>query len=165
MNRVFLLLPARWILGSVLLWLGLAKALHPVDFLKLVREYHVVELPLLLNGIAALLPWLEIFCGLLLLCGIAVRGASLVAGVLLAVFSVIVLQRAWGIHETRAIAFCAIRFDCGCGGGAVNICFKLFQNILLFGLSLLVAFVRCPCCSWRYELAGPGHDETGAEQK
>jgi uncharacterized membrane protein YphA (DoxX/SURF4 family) len=151
MNRLYLAVPARWILGAVLIWLGLAKALDPVGFMKLVREYNVVGPPLL-NLIPALLPWFEVFCGLLLVSGIAVRGAAIVAGGLLAVFSLLVLQRAWGIHETQAIPFCAIRFDCGCGGGAVNICFKLFQNILLLGLSAVVVFVPCSCCACRYEL-------------
>jgi uncharacterized membrane protein YphA (DoxX/SURF4 family) len=156
MNRLYLLVPARWILGAILLWLGLAKALDPVGFMKLVREYQVVGPPLL-TVIPALLPWFEVYCGLLLLCGIAVRGAAVVAGGLLAAFSLLILQRAWGIHEAQSIAFCAIRFDCGCGGGAVNICFKLFQNILLLGLSALVVLVPCPHCAWRYELrrAGP----------
>ena len=29
---------ARWLLGAVFLYLGLNKALHPVEFLKLVRQ-------------------------------------------------------------------------------------------------------------------------------
>ena len=40
---------------------GLEKGLHPVDFLKLVREYHLLHQPLLLNSVAVSLPWFECF--------------------------------------------------------------------------------------------------------
>ena len=33
---------ARWVLGAVFLYMGLNKALHPVDFLKLLRQYDIV---------------------------------------------------------------------------------------------------------------------------
>ena len=32
----------RWILGGVFVYLGLTKALHPVDFLKVIRQYDIV---------------------------------------------------------------------------------------------------------------------------
>src|ERR1051325_10779615 len=42
---------ARWILGCLFTYMGLAKAVHPVDFLKLVHQYDVVHTPFLLNSI------------------------------------------------------------------------------------------------------------------
>ena len=69
---------ARWWLGCVFIYMGLNKALpHPEYFLKLVRQYDMVTSPLLLNSIGAALPWFEVFCGLLLLVGVAVRGSAL----------------------------------------------------------------------------------------
>jgi uncharacterized membrane protein YphA (DoxX/SURF4 family) len=67
---------ARWLLGAVFLYMGLNKALHPVEFLKMVRQYDLVQSSLLLNSIAAALPWFEVFCGLLLLAGVAVDGGA-----------------------------------------------------------------------------------------
>ena len=67
----------RWLLGILFLYMGLNKALHPVEFLKLVRQYELVQDPLLLNSIAAALPWFEVFCGLLLVAGVGVRGSAL----------------------------------------------------------------------------------------
>ena len=32
---------ARWLLGVMFIYMGLNKALHPVDFLKLVRQYEI----------------------------------------------------------------------------------------------------------------------------
>src|SRR5881392_4191009 len=63
---------ARWVLGGVFIYMGLSKALNPVEFLKLVRQYEMVSNPILLNSIAAALPWFEVFCGVLLLSGVAV---------------------------------------------------------------------------------------------
>ena len=121
--------PARWLLGLVFIWMGLSKALQPVEFLKLVRQYDVVHGTLLLNSIAAALPWFEILCGGLMVAGIAVRGSALVLAGLLVPFTWMVLRRALALHSN--VPFCAIRFDCGCGTGEVLICHKLFENTLL----------------------------------
>ena len=126
---------ARWVLGGVFIYMGFAKVVHPEDFLKLVREYEVVRNPYVLNVIAATLPWFEIFCGVLLLAGVAVRGTALVAAGLLLPFSLMVLKRALDIAAGGS-HFCDIRFDCGCGNGEVLICYKLIENSALFFVAL-----------------------------
>jgi len=143
---------ARWALGALFIYMGLKKALDPVDFLKLVRQYDMVESPLLLNLIASTLPWFEVFCGVLLVSGIAVRGAATISLLMLVPFTVIVLQRALAIHAASAIPFCAIRFDCGCGAGEVAICFKLAENSVLILLSGMLATWRNRRFCLRYGL-------------
>ncbi|MGA9452016.1 MAG: MauE/DoxX family redox-associated membrane protein [Verrucomicrobiia bacterium] len=142
----------RWLLGAVFLYTGLSKALHPVDFLKLLRQYDLVQSYWLLNSIAATLPWFEIFCGLLLLAGVAVRGTALTLAVMLVPFTFLVLHRALAIQSALGIAFCAVKFDCGCGTGVVFICHKLLENFLLILMSgwLLTGYGRQ--CSLRFEL-------------
>jgi uncharacterized membrane protein YphA (DoxX/SURF4 family) len=136
------LLVARMVLGVLYIYMGLNKALHPVEFLKLVRQYEMVDNPILLNLIAASLPWFEVFCGVLLLGGIAVRGTALLSLAMLLPFTVIVYQRALAIQTASALAFCAVRFDCGCGAGEVFICHKLAENALLIGFSALLLIER-----------------------
>src|SRR5687767_10302591 len=68
---------ARWLLGAMFIYMGLSKALHPVEFLKLVRQYNLTDHYLVLNLISSALPWFEVFCGLLLVLGVAVRGTAL----------------------------------------------------------------------------------------
>ena len=133
---------ARWILGGLFIYMGLSKALHPVDFLKLVRQYELTDVPLLLNLVAAGLPWFEIYCGLLLLLGVAVRGSALLLVAMLVPFTVVVFRRALAIHAAGDIAFCAIKFDCGCGNGEVFICRKIAENSLTILDSLLLIFRR-----------------------
>lgn len=143
---------ARWLLGGVFIYMGLSKALHPEPFLKLVRQYELVSVPLLLNSIAAALPWFEVFCGLLLVAGIAVRGAALNLVAMLVPFTIIVLKRALAIASAQSLALCAVKFDCGCGNGEVVICHKLVENICLILLSLLLLTGRGRALSLRYSL-------------
>lgn len=138
---------ARWFLGALFIYMGLNKALHPVEFLKLVRQYELVQTPLLLNLIAAGLPWFEVFCGLLLVAGVAVRGSALMLVAMLVPFTLVVLRRALELHGASGVPFCAIKFDCGCGAGEVLICRKLAENSGLIVLSLfLTAWPRHSLC-------------------
>lgn len=143
---------ARWLLGALFLYMGLSKALQPVEFLKLVRQYEMTQSHLFLNSIAAALPWFEVFCGLLLLAGVAVRGSALMLVLMLVPFTLLVLKRALAIHAAQAIPFCAIKFDCGCGTGEVFICRKLAENCLLIVLSSWLLAGRGRRLCLRYNL-------------
>ncbi len=155
-GRDCMALAARCILGAVFVYMGFTKALHPVDFLKLLRQYEMIESHVLLNLIAAALPWFEVVCGVLLLSGVAVRGSAFMSLAMLVPFTLIVLNRALGIHDAKAIPFCAIRFDCGCGAGEVVICHKLIENSLLILLSALLVFVPVNRWCLRSELVKGG---------
>jgi uncharacterized membrane protein YphA (DoxX/SURF4 family) len=145
---------ARWFLGGMFLYLGLSKALHPVEFLKLVRQYDLLHPHLLLNFVASTLPWFEIFCGLLLLLGVAVRGAAMMLVGMLVPFTWAVLSRALDLHAAGTLPFCAIKFNCGCGAGEVLICRKLAENVLLTGLSVALIFRRSHRLGLRPVLVG-----------
>ncbi len=131
-------LAARLLLGTLFVWLGAAKALDPAGFLKLVRQFDLLAAPLALNLVGAVLPWSEIVLGLLLLAGRLARGAALAGLGLLVVFTGAILARALALHGAGAVAFCSLRFDCGCGTGEVYVCAKLLENTALGGLALLV---------------------------
>ena len=115
--------------------MGLNKALHPEPFITLVRQYDVVTHYLLLNIISAVLPWFEVFCGLLILAGVAVRGCALMMLLMLIPFTALVLQHALALATAKAVALCAIKFDCGCGHGEVWVCHKLAENTILVVLA------------------------------
>lgn len=149
---------ARWLLGATFVYLGFHKALDPADFLKLVRQYDIVQNTLFLNSIAAALPWFEIFCGLLLLGGVAVRGTSLTLLLMLVPFTILVFHRALILQAALAIPFCAVKFDCGCGTGAEFICRKLLENFLLILLSIWLLAGRGRQLSLRFSLMkSPSH--------
>jgi uncharacterized membrane protein YphA (DoxX/SURF4 family) len=119
-------------------WVDLAS---PVDFMKVIREYHLVpeQAWWLLNATAVMLPWIEVLCGLLLILGIATRGAALTLLIMLLVFTPAVAHQAITLYQTTpGISFCAVEFNCGCGAGVVNACSKLTENALLIIASLYV---------------------------
>src|SRR5215472_1787095 len=91
----------RWILGGLFVYMGLSKALDPEAFLKLLRQYDLTNNSLMLNSIAAGLPWFEVFCGLLLVAGVAVRGSALLVLLMLVPFSIVVFKRALTIADLQ----------------------------------------------------------------
>lgn len=151
-NQDLLAFAARWIVGGLFVYSGLMKAMHPADFLRLLREYGMAGQPLLMNLVASTLPWFEVFCGLLLGLGIAVRGTALVLVLMLVPFTGLVLRRALALHEATRTPFCGIRFDCGCGSGEVLICRKLVENSLLTLASAFLIIARSTYGTLRHRL-------------
>ncbi len=143
---------ARWLVGGLFIYMGLNKALDPVGFLKLVRQYEMVSNFLLLNSIAAALPWFEVFCGLLLVLGVAVRGAAVMLVLMLIPFTVVVFRRALAIGAAQGLPFCAVKFDCGCGSGEVFICRKLVENAVLILLSIWLVAGRGRLLAARFSI-------------
>lgn len=137
-SRAVLSLLARVVLGAMFIYLGWSKAADPVGFLKLLRQYQLVDNYLLLNFIAVVLPWFEMFCGILIIGGVAVRGTALILLLMLTGFTGLIIQRALVIHDASHIPFCSVHFDCGCGTGEVFACWKTFENLSLGGLAVAV---------------------------
>src|ERR1700690_1628048 len=146
---------ARWLLGATFLYLGLTKALHPVEFLKLMRQYDLTQDALLLNSVAAALPWFEVFCGLLLLAGVAVRGTALTLTVMLVSFTLLLWHHALLLHTAQNIPFCAVSFDCGCGTGKEFICRKLSENLVFLVLCVWLLAGRGRQFCLRFSLLKP----------
>jgi uncharacterized membrane protein YphA (DoxX/SURF4 family) len=100
-------------LGLAAVWLtsGILKAIDPDQTYVAVKAYDVLPKDSL-EVVAALLPWVEIAFGVLLVIGAGVRIVAVLSLVLLAVFMAGVGQ-AWA----RGLSI-----DCGCfgGGGAVD---------------------------------------------
>jgi uncharacterized membrane protein YphA (DoxX/SURF4 family) len=144
---------ARWFLGGLFIYMGMSKALHPEEFLKLLHQYDLTQSPQLLDFIAATLPWFEVFCGVMLLAGVAARGAALLLLLMLVPFTIVVLRRALAIHTLQSIPLCAVKFDCGCGNGEEWICRKLAENCGLIALSagLLIGRGRRFCLRYSFK--------------
>jgi putative oxidoreductase len=93
----------RLVVGGVFLWAGIVKIAHPEAFAGNIAAYRI--LPWFSNYLAAaVIPWLETICGVLLVAGWRVRGAAAVATAMLLVF-------------TTALISTIVRgldIDCGC---------------------------------------------------
>lgn len=77
------------ILGVVFIWAGLAKIVHPNEFLLNVRAYRVFSDPF--NGpVAILLPWLELTAGASCFLPRWRRAGAVIASALLAIFALLI---------------------------------------------------------------------------
>ncbi len=148
------LLLARLALGVMFVWMGVAKILDPVEFLKLMRQYHALpESPAYyMNTVAVVLPWIETICGATLLLGVAVRGAGVVSVIMLVFFTPLIFMRGLELYDGghgEFATFCAVNFDCGCGAGAVFVCNKTAENcgLLLAAIVAVVSRSRRFCLS------------------
>lgn len=133
----------RWVLGLVLIWAGLSKLVDPVAFHGAILEYRLPLPPLSMKSIAVILPWLELFCGLLLFTGFARRAALLWVFVLFTGFlAMIALAYARGLDISCGcfnLAVLGIDPDSPAGHTFDSISFALFRNIVLWlGASFLL---------------------------
>jgi|TARA_B100001559_G_scaffold23397_1_gene18794 uncharacterized membrane protein YphA (DoxX/SURF4 family) len=94
----------RIVLGIIFIVASIDKIIDPASFARDIANYHVVPYGLE-NMIAIFLPWLELFIGLSLIFGFMVDGASLISGVLLILFILIIFQATMR----------GFNIECGCG--------------------------------------------------
>ena len=126
------------------MFMGIKKISDPVIFLKQIRLYHLLPEvpPYFLNATAVILPWAELVCGVALILGVWMRGASAVVAVMLCVFSPAILLRALAVRSAEATPFFQIAFDCGCGTGEEIIWQKLLANAGLLALAVVALALR-----------------------
>jgi len=94
----------RWLLGLLLVWAALSKLANVGEFYGQLLGYRLPLPNLLLKLTAAILPWLELLCGLLLLANRLTLPALTWAQVLFVIFIVATGQAWWR----------GLKIDCGC---------------------------------------------------
>lgn len=123
---------ARIFLGSIFIWAAVGKIADPQAFANAIHHYRVVP-PIIVNPVAVVLPWLELFCGLCLLAGLWMRASALWLSLMALVFT--------GLVGTAL--YRGIDITCGCFGAdeaAQKIGLgKLAQNIALFVSSIWIS--------------------------
>ncbi|HEY6871282.1 MAG TPA: MauE/DoxX family redox-associated membrane protein [Geobacteraceae bacterium] len=120
----------RLVLGGAFLYAGFVKIGEPSGFAGSIAAYRL--LPYFGNYLAAaVLPWLEALCGVLLIAGYRPRAAaSLVLVLTLAFMAVLVSALARGLD-----------IDCGCfrhGGGKTSAWTALARDSILLAMALVV---------------------------
>lgn len=123
---------ARLALAGVFIYAGLVKLLAPAEEFAYAIETYKVTGPALSLWAAYIMPWLELFSGLLLASGIFTRFNALLCGAMLLFFEALLAQ-AWlrGLEVT----------SCGCfGSGASNSLPVEFAQNLAFLVLAWAAF-------------------------
>lgn len=121
----------RIVLGVVFMAASVMKILEPGLFAQVVQNYQILP-PVAINPVAMVLPWLEFVCGAALVCGVAVRGASVLITGMLTVFIIIM----W-YNVSRGL-------DISCGCFSVRpdakgeMMYSVWRDTALLVLSILV---------------------------
>ncbi len=131
-NRMkWIFLALRWGIGAIFIYAAIAKIANPMAFAGQVDNYRLLPY-FLVTLVAAILPWLELFCGLLLIVGKWLPGATLILLALNLVFLIAIIS---------ALAK-GLDISCGCfsvsGEGTAIGIKKLIENILLSLVSLAI---------------------------
>ena len=124
----------RWVLALIFIYAAAGKILHPAGFVNNIDNYRLLPY-IAISVMAVILPWIEVMCGLLLIFGKWLWGASLILIVLNAVF----------IFAISSALARGLDIDCGCftlleAGAKVGL-LRIVEDIVLLSMSLWI-FVR-----------------------
>lgn len=123
----------RILLGVVMVWAGVAKAVDPSSFQHAISAFDLVSVPVSAVG-ALYLPWLEIVLGVALLMGSwGWQSALLLTGGVVTLFTVVMASAVWrGLNP-----------DCGCfGTGSSTAAWGVARNVGLIGMVLLLWYAH-----------------------
>ncbi len=137
MNRIlsnkYLVLGIRLVLGFVFIYASIDKIAHPAEFAQAIYNYRMLP-HWTINFMALVMPWLELFCGILIAVGVFFRGSGLMIGVMLGVFII-------------AISSALVRgldISCGCfsveGGHGVAVDLLIRDILMFMGAAIVVFF-------------------------
>jgi putative oxidoreductase len=118
------------IVGGIFIYAGVIKVMDPIGFARDIDNYHMLPWALSVR-LAFYLPWLEVFCGLAILCALFYRGGLLILNVLISIFIIAsIVAKARGLDVT-----------CGCFGRASKNLSFAWHLILDLALLATVAFL------------------------
>ena len=124
---------ARLALGGIFIYASLDKIAHPLEFAKIIKNYQILP-DVLITLPALVLPWLELFSGILLVAGIWTRSAAWLLSLLLFAFIL-----ALGVNAIRGIDV-----SCGCfstsAADTENAWVLIFRDLLMLVPGLVIIF-------------------------
>jgi len=141
------------IVGGIFIYAGVIKVMDPIGFARDIDNYHMLPWAVSVR-LAFYLPWLEIFCGLAVLCGLFYRGGLLILSALISIFIIAsIVAKAQGLDIT-----------CGCFGHAsknLSFTWHLALDLTLFAAVVFLWFSDCWTANGALALQG----SHGAEVK
>ncbi len=130
LNNEYVLLICRIIVGLMFIVVGVGKIANPEEFAKEIANYQILPY-LFVNITAIIIPWIELFAGILLLLGVQTKSSSIVIAVMTVVFTIAVII---------AIAK-GLNIECGCYSNIASQQVglpKVLENIGLLILTFII---------------------------
>ncbi len=138
MRRIMNLAASPWLallfrlyIGSVFIYASMSKIIYTGEFAENIAAYQILPW-WLVNFTAAVLPWMEIICGVLLIIGVRVKSAALCIAGMLVVFSVAI-----GLNLIKGTPI-----SCGCFSSLEEemSIMTLVRDLVWLGMTLHVFF-------------------------
>ena len=122
----------RLVVGGVFIWAGILKIMDPLDFAQSIANYRTF--PRFLSFFLALiLPWIEVFCGILVISGLFKRSGAVILSVMTGFFLLLI----------AVTIFRGIDIDCGCFGPlSSRVDYKLILTdlvLLFFSINIFLS--------------------------
>ena len=121
---------SRLLIGIIFIYASYYKIIDPASFARSIWYYHLIPGELI-NLVALILPWLELFCGVALIAGVFYRGAVLWTNLLTIVF----------ILALYTTIYRGLSIECGCIKAAQSATSKAWESII-FDLGMLIFTVQ-----------------------
>jgi uncharacterized membrane protein YphA (DoxX/SURF4 family) len=127
----------RLIIGGMFIYVAINKLANPEEFAKAIKNYDMMPF-WIINIMAIVIPYLELFAGLFLIPGIFKKGSSAVIGISLVIFIVAL---------TSAYAR-GLNIDCGCGFSSLiqekasknELLIRIFEDIMML-IGIIIVFI------------------------
>ncbi|MFA5403813.1 MAG: MauE/DoxX family redox-associated membrane protein [Ignavibacteria bacterium] len=128
----------RLIIGGMFIYVAYNKLINPEEFAKAIKNYDMLPF-WIINIMAIILPYIELFSGLFLILGIYKKGSSAIIGISLVIFII-----ALTIAYARGL-----NIDCGCGFSSLiqekaskdELIIRIIEDIfMLIGIAVVYMF-------------------------
>ncbi len=125
---------SRTVLGAAFLLASVDKVMGPVEFARVVESYKILP-EIVISPFSIIVAWVEFIAGILLILGVASRGAAFTTFCLLMMFMVAI-----GVNLARGATL-----DCGCFGAVVSDeplgWSTMLRDVVLAGLAVHVTLM------------------------
>lgn len=130
-NKYFLLV-LRLVIGAVFIYASYDKLLNPEEFAKAVNNYKILPYGMV-NIMAIVIPYIELFTGILLIFGLYTRGSAMVFIILLIVFIAALVNA-----QVRGLDISCGCFSLETSSEKGDILIRIIEDILLLAGTIIV---------------------------
>ena len=116
-NRLYLF--SRIIVGGTFIYASYSKILDPEGFARIDENYRILP-AIFINPFALILPWIELFCGILLITGYLIKGSVTTINLMMLVFTVAI-----SINMIRGVDI-----SCGCFSTTMTASKQAYQYLI-----------------------------------